>query len=64
MSMRFGRYSAIEEEDGSWSVVDTGSGMVMLLSGEPMVSLQERFAKALAEFMNLEEQHGGYVTLQ
>jgi hypothetical protein len=29
-----------------------------------MVLLQERFAKALADFLNLEDQHGGSVTLQ
>jgi hypothetical protein len=62
--VRIGRYKAVQEEDGSWSVIDTPTELAVRLSEEPMVLLQERFAKALADFLNLEDQHGGSVTLQ
>ncbi len=64
MTIPVQRYEAVQEEDGSWSVIDTPTELAVHLSGEPMVLLQERFAKALAEFLNLEEQHGGSLTVQ
>jgi hypothetical protein len=64
MKAGINRFKAVQEEDGSWSVIDCGSGMAVLLSGEPMVLLQERFATALASFLNLEDQMGGKITLQ
>jgi hypothetical protein len=64
VTKRIRRYQAEQEEDGSWSVIDAATGMAVLLSEEPMVLLQERFARALAEFLSLEDQMGGSLTLQ
>ncbi|AXV16806.1 hypothetical protein CYG48_14550 [Neorhizobium sp. SOG26] len=58
------KYEAIQEEDGSWSVIDTATELAVVLAKEPMVLLQERFAKTLAEFLNLEEKTGSNNTLQ
>jgi hypothetical protein len=45
---------AVQEDDGSWSVVEIKTGLAVLLEGDPMVLLGERFAKAFAAFISLE----------
>ena len=57
------RFRAIQEEDGTWSVLDISSGRAVALNHEPMVLLGEAFAKTLADFLNLEEGFGVGETL-
>ncbi|HEV7436572.1 MAG TPA: hypothetical protein VGO22_17155 [Pseudorhizobium sp.] len=47
-------YRAVEEDDGSWSVIDTETGLAATLDGDPLVLLGQEFAKAFAAFMNLD----------
>ena len=58
------RYRAVQEETGSWSVLDTVRGCGAVVANEPMVLLEEQYAKMLAYFLNLEDQMGTRLTLQ
>jgi hypothetical protein len=52
------QFLAVEEEDGSWSVIDPTTDAAVILHDEPMVLLQERFARTLARFLNLGDPIG------
>ncbi|MBP2460155.1 hypothetical protein J3A65_000905 [Rhizobium sp. PvP014] len=46
-------YLAVEQEDGSWSVIDAATAVAVNLRGQPMVLLDEHLASTLAAFLNL-----------
>lgn len=46
------RYSAVEEAESGWSVIENATGLAYLIEGVPMVLLRKDIAFALAQTLN------------
>ncbi|MDP9840116.1 hypothetical protein J2T09_004896 [Neorhizobium huautlense] len=46
------RYSAVEETESGWSVVENATGLAVLVEGVPMVLLRKDIAFALVQTLN------------
>ena len=46
------RFSAIQEDDSGWSVIENATGPAYLAAGVPMVLLSRDVATALAKALN------------
>lgn len=46
------RYSAVEETESGWSVIENATGLAFLIEGIPMVLLRRDVAFALAQTLN------------
>lgn len=46
------RFSAIQEDDCGWSVIENATGLAYLAAGVPMVLLSRDVATALAKALN------------
>lgn len=46
------RYSAVEETESGWSVIENATGLAFLIEGIPMVLLRRDVALALVQTLN------------
>lgn len=56
-------YEAVEDDDGTWCVVEIASGQPAIIASKLLIDLTEAKAYALVDFLNAGSEEFSYATV-